>query len=328
VSKYLGDDYLDKRTTTSVNGLFILIVFLNHVQSYIVLPSFFHKFTLAFGQLMVAMFLFYSGYGVGVSVQKKGMDYVREIPKRRVGKVLTQFVPAVLLFAVVDLFCGIAFTPREFLLSLVAWEDIGNSNWYVFVILCLYLITWFSFQVSFRLMKHSGAKEAAALLLMAVLTGILFLVLYWRKESWWYNTLTAYLFGMVVAYRREWLDDMLEKTGCWCLITVLSLAVTIVLKPVSRHPLQHLVMTVSYCLLLLCITKKVPAFHPVLHWLGTHLFEIYILMRIPMILMKESALMLFMNPAVFVLTSFVITLVLAYLYHLLFSALAAFRFAR
>lgn len=31
---------------------------------------------------------------------------------------------------------------KTILLSMVCWESIGNSNWYIFAILCLYLLTW------------------------------------------------------------------------------------------------------------------------------------------------------------------------------------------
>ena len=58
----MKNDYMSRENTTSVNGLFILLVFLNHIQSYVTLPEGFHRLTLAFGQLMVATFLFYSGY--------------------------------------------------------------------------------------------------------------------------------------------------------------------------------------------------------------------------------------------------------------------------
>ena len=64
----MKNDYMSRENTTSVNGLFILLVFLNHIQSYVTLPEGFHRLTLAFGQLMVAMFLFYSGYGVTLSL--------------------------------------------------------------------------------------------------------------------------------------------------------------------------------------------------------------------------------------------------------------------
>lgn len=102
-------DNLSKAVTTSVNGTFIMIVFFSHVQQYIRLPVPVHSVTAGLGQLMVAMFLFYSGYGVGSSIHKKGMEYVHGMPRRRILQVLGRFIPAVLLYALVDLACGITF---------------------------------------------------------------------------------------------------------------------------------------------------------------------------------------------------------------------------
>ena len=62
---FTSDHYLSRETTVSVNGLFIIIVFFSHIQSYIALPPAVHGVTSGLGQLMVAMFLFYSGYGAG-----------------------------------------------------------------------------------------------------------------------------------------------------------------------------------------------------------------------------------------------------------------------
>lgn len=309
-------DYLSKENTTSVNGIFILVVFINHVQSYISLPEVFHTALLGIGQLMVAMFLFYSGYGVMESIQKKGREYVHGIPVKRVGKVLSEFALAVLFFAFTDVLCGISFTPAQFFLSLVGWESLGNSNWYIFVILCLYLFTWLSFEIA-------GEKRWCALGLVMLFTILLFGVLHETKDNWWYNTLTAYPFGMFVSITKEKWEKLLNRTAFWIIVLAASFCLTLVLKPVSGHATAHLLMTVSYCIFVLCLTKKVPVYHPVLYWLGTHLFEIYILMRIPMIVMKQLPVPVLHIPGVFVPVSFAVTLLLAFVCHKIFMKMWA-----
>ena len=82
-------------------------------------------------------------------------------------------------------------------------------------------------------------------------------------------------------------------------------------------------MTVLFCALILCLTKKVPVYHPVLYWLGKHLFEIYILMRIPMILLQQMAVPWTQEPLVFTLISLAVTLLLAYLYHRIYEFFAS-----
>ena len=309
-------DYLAKANTTSVNGIFILIVFLNHFQSYVAVPKIYRWFILGIGQLMVAMFLFYSGYGVGESIQKKGMAYVKSIPVKRVGKVLSEFALAVLLFALVDVILGIGFTPSQFFLSLVGWKNLGNSNWYIFVILCLYLFTW----LGFLLFPKSPWKSFAVICL---LTALLFLFLQEKKVSWWYNTLTAYPFGLLFSLTKKRWEKWLEQPVSYGIILISSLAVTVLLRTVSRYVPAHLCMTVSYCIFILAVTKKVPVYHPILWWLGNHLFEIYILMRIPMIILKRGFAALSLSlaePAVLVgyfLLCLALTLIMAAGYHFL-----------
>ncbi len=311
---FTSDHYLSMETTVSVNGLFIIIVFFSHIQSYIALPPAVHGVTSGLGQLMVAMFLFYSGYGVGHSVRQKGMPYVHTMPVKRIGKVSAGFIPAVLLYAVLDLACGIPFTAKEFFLSLTAWENLGNSNWYIFVILCLYLITWLACEISGRWMSEKN-WETCSFIILCFLGILLFFFLHETKESWWYNTMSAYFLGYFVSFTKDKWDAVFSVRGMWLAAAMLSLAAVIWLRPLSRHASLYLVMTVMYCILILSLTKKVPVYHPVLYWLGSHLFEIYILMRIPMILLLYIPVVWVREPVIYTGISAVVTMVFAWLYH-------------
>ena len=311
-------NYLSKENTTAVNGIFILVVFLSHLREYVTLPQILQGFTSSLGQLMVAMFLFYSGYGVMESIKKKGIEYVREIPLKRVGKVLFSFDIAVLVFAVLNILLEIPFTLPKFLLSLVGWESLGNSNWYIFVVLCLYFITWLSFMIG-------KDKRWVSFCFLVVFSVILFFILYETKESWWYNTLTAYPFGVFFSLTKEKWDKYLSKNIVWLPVAVGSVFVTVILRPQSWHFYVYLLMTITYCLFIICITKKVPVYNPVLYWLGGHLFEIYILMRIPMIVLKRIQVPILHTPLVFGLVSLVITLLMAAGFHWFLQRKITFR---
>lgn len=62
-----SEDYLDKKQTASINGFFIILVFICHFSSYVELNNQYDKLFLLFYekicQLVVTTFLFYSGYG-------------------------------------------------------------------------------------------------------------------------------------------------------------------------------------------------------------------------------------------------------------------------
>lgn len=134
-------DYMSKSQCNVVKGVFILIVFFSHFQQY-VSEAGGRVFDIYLGQLMVAMFLFYSGYGVAASFAKKGVSYVRDFPKRRILTTLLNFDIAVAAFIVLDLIIGRPIGACQALLSFVCWESVGNSNWYIFAIIYCYAVAW------------------------------------------------------------------------------------------------------------------------------------------------------------------------------------------
>ena len=65
---FFAEESFSRDVTDSIKGIFIWLVFLSHFASYVVYSAkidvFGHKISLILGQLIVACFLFYSGYGV------------------------------------------------------------------------------------------------------------------------------------------------------------------------------------------------------------------------------------------------------------------------
>ena len=78
-NKNFNKEYLNKKNTTIVNGLFIVIVFFSHFRQYITVSTstdiYFYKVIDWIGQLMVTTFFFFSGYGIYESIKNK-KDYI------------------------------------------------------------------------------------------------------------------------------------------------------------------------------------------------------------------------------------------------------------
>ena len=128
--------------TNAIKDIFILLVFISHATPYITESGYDYSgigdFLFLFinknvGQWVVAMFLFYSGYGVMESINKKGREYLASFPRKRILCVLANFDVAVLAFFLTNICLGKYFTPQEYLLSFIGWTSVGNSNWYIFV---------------------------------------------------------------------------------------------------------------------------------------------------------------------------------------------------
>ena len=94
---------LSKEQTTCINGIFVLFVFLSHFGQYETMP--WNWLLLGLGQLMVAPFLFYSGYGIMEQIQRRGIVYIDGMPRKKNIEVLYS-----LLYGIMYLFVFVIFT--------------------------------------------------------------------------------------------------------------------------------------------------------------------------------------------------------------------------
>ena len=140
-------DYMSIKMTNNVRGIFLCMVFLSHIWTYAdfvhpYLDSPYQMFRKVTGQCIVAMFLFYSGYGIMESIKKKGEGYVKNIPVHRFLKVLLSFDCAVGLFLLYQFLAGSHYGIKKIFMLLIGWDSVGNSNW-CFVALYIYLYCFY-----------------------------------------------------------------------------------------------------------------------------------------------------------------------------------------
>lgn len=317
-----NENYLALDRTNAIKGLFILLVFLSHARNCIsTLPqyssdplnSFYDLFQDHLGQGVVVMFLFYSGYGVMESIKKKGSDYIHTFPKNRFAKTLLHFDIAVLLFVILDLCLGTLkdYSVLHVLLSFTGWESIGNSNWYIFAILILYLITYFAFKI----FKNKTSK---AVWLVTVLTVVYITVLALvGKDAWWFDTVLLYPLGMWYSVGKDKIETFVRKKPInYFALLILCCTVFIVSHLLSSNIICYEISLVALCAVIVVVTIKVDINNKILEFFGKHLFEIYILMRIPMIVLlhfEET------NSYLFVAISFVVTLLISVLFKKFFN---------
>jgi len=218
----LYDDYMSQERTTSIKGVFAFIIVMSHMLQYITISNAPDRFAgtiiTAIGQLMVAMFFFYSGYGISESSRNK-QGYMKSFFKNRILKTLVHFDLAIILFIIFNAFIGVRYSPERTLLSFVGWSSIGNSNWFVFCTLALYVVTLIAFGV---LHKYRRIAIAAVWVLTIALAVLLRVV---KEDYWWYNTLLCYPLGMLWSEIRQPIECAMRKnTGIWWGAMLISLA--------------------------------------------------------------------------------------------------------
>lgn len=288
--------------TTCINGICVIFVFLSHFCQYVdtsLLPYFQPYLFLRshLGQLIVAPFLFYSGYGIMEQIKKKGNGYVNDIPRKRVIRIWLHFALAVLLFLFVDSVIGEHYSASQIILSFFAWESIGNSNWYIFAILIMYIATYVGFKCCLQ--------KKTSIILVGLLSCIYIVVMHFLKDgSWWYDTVLCYPAGMALSYEKEKLQRWIERYKASALF--ICVLFTLLLYMFQGNIIAHELLAIIFCfdIVLLCAFVRIE--NSGLLFLGKHTFEIYILQRIPMILLQNR-----MGGYVYLLVSFITTIVIS-----------------
>lgn len=176
-------DYCSREQTTSIKGIFVILVFLSHFSSYVTwtgnkLDEMFLILNSRIGQLMVVMFLFYSGFGIYRKIMENE-GYIKGFLKKRFLPVWSQFAICVGLFLVMDLAIGrlSSYSIGHVLLAFTGWTSIGNSNWFMFDTFALYLLVFFTF------IKSLPGKSN--LIFFSVASCVLLAILFFTKESYW-----------------------------------------------------------------------------------------------------------------------------------------------
>ncbi len=302
------EDYISRDRNLAVKGLFTLLIFVSHFSGYVqysgAYDAAYKTFQGWMGQLVVAMFLFYSGYGMMESASRKGAAYIRTIPGHRVLKVLVHFDIAVLLFWLTQTLLGQSYDGRTIILSLLGWDAIGNSNWYIFDILWAYIITW----LSFALLKD---RRTAALIAVTVLSAAFALAMHAFKQSHWYDTFFCYAAGMWYSYYKTDVEKRITQGGYAYFRSFVLLAVFYLLcRRLHGAPEFAMLAAPAFSLLFTVGTMKVRVDNPVLRWYGDHLFEVYMLQRIPMIVFGKLGI--FGNKYVYCAACFIAATALAW----------------
>lgn len=313
--KEFNKDYLSKDNTDCIKGIFVLIVFYSHLMQYISFDTFdiSNWFVKTLGQLMVTMFLFYSGYGIYESIKKNGNDYIKKIPRNRIIVTLFNFDIAILTFLGINYIFGKTYPLKRILLSFIGWESVGNSNWYIFGILFLYLFTY----LSFRIFKGNDKRAITLNLILTVIFSIVLSKLL-PYQTWWYNTLLCYPLGLIYSFNKDKINSFLFNNKNYAIILPLLFIVFIIFYHYLRdsHWILYDIISILFSLIVILLTMKIKINNKFLKWCGNNLFWLYILQRVPMLVLNKLH---YTNLYGYIIICFISMLVLAYIYSKVFT---------
>ena len=287
--KYITD-YMSVEKTMSMKGIFIIIVFFSHFNSYV---RFTEPADLSYadifrnmGQAMVTLFLFYSGYGVMESIKKKGMAYVHKIPFTRILGTYFRFDIAVLIFIIVQTILGKKYPASQYLLAFTGWDAVGNSNWYIFAVVMAYLITFLAFEIC----RQNGKYYPAAILVTVGCFGYIAVFYNFElKQEYWFDTVICYALGIWFSLFREKIENVINKHFLVYLLFLIGVAAGTQYFYMESYTdfICSVHYAVFFCVFFIILSMRISFHNKILMWCGQHLFGLYILQRIPMIIFRE-----------------------------------------
>ena len=311
-------EYCSIEQTNVIKGIFVMLVLLGHGNSYLnvtgALDIPYKSFQVHLGQMVVSMFLFYSGFGMIKSIMKKRFKYIKTLPFKRFLIVVLNFDIAVLLFEIMNICLKIHFDWKMILLAFTGWVGIGNSNWYMFAIFVLYILLF----ISFYLLRWFD-KDSALYIGMTIFTILSIAFVYWEirvgQPTWCYNTVILFALGGWFALLQDKIENIVMKNDYVYIVlgAILAVVYWISFKNRNYGIETYSVWASLFTLAVVMITMKVSIKSTALEWMGKRVFSIYILQRIPMIVLTKIGIMQD-SPYAFIVMVFLITLGLAMIF--------------
>lgn len=308
------EDYISIEKANCLKGIFIILVFFRHFGQYVdqkaSLDSYFLVIDHALGQMIVALFLFLSGYGIMESVRKKGMDYVKKMPYHRIFKVWIHFCIALIPYLIYRLAVGKQTSLKKIVLSMLCWESLGNSNWYIMAIILSYFILY----LSFLIFKEKYEKAAVFATLLTCVT--IAILLPFRPDRY-YNTLLCVPAGVWFSLYKQRLDRFFQKsqlryiTGF--MLSIIFFLLFDVLRVITKNVVVYELAAILFVSCILFFARKVCLANPVLRFCGEHVFSLYILQRLPMLFFK-NVIPLSDHEYIYFAVSFLTTFLIALLF--------------
>ncbi|GAW99803.1 acyltransferase family protein [Secundilactobacillus mixtipabuli] len=308
--------YLNRDTTATINGFFLLLVMFSHFNTYLPASSLGRLTTLWMttkGELIVTTFLFFSGFGIMEQLQKRGTAYINTFPVKRILFVWAKFFFAVSLFLLLAFCLHQSYSFPRILLTYFGLTTIGNSGWYIFAILLLYCLTYLAFKLAPKSHRNALFYLLAGLAIYIIIASL-------SLPSWYHETILSYFAGAVFSLNQSKWCSFINKnwrhyvtTGFVTLLLFLSSYLLSALSKGLLHYAFYQVAAISFPFLFVLLTMKMALKNRFLKYVGGGaMFSLYILQRIPMMLLQKTSLM--KTPIIAFILVLITTLALGWLF--------------
>ena len=253
-------DYLSKDNTLPLRGIMAFAIIFHHISEKAD-SGFFFPLMQHFGYLIVAVFLFLSGYGLICSYNKKGKEYLKGFLKKRVLYLLIVYCLVTVIYAIYHLILG------DFSFSLT----IAENSWYMWVQIVLYLIFWLSFSL------FDKRTAILSVFILQTLMNILLIIVGFGVL--WYISNYAFVFGIVFGNYKDGIDLFIKKhyIPFTCSAIVLFFIFSYLPSVVGIYSICRIISTVFFCIIVISFILAFKITGKLWAWIGKMSLEIYLL---------------------------------------------------
>ncbi len=310
-----NDSYLSFESTSALRGFFAVVIMFHHLAQRTAGGVFFHRFK-EVGTYPVAFFFLLSGYGLYISFNSK-KDYDRQFLGKRIPSVLIPYLIITLIYWTYSAATGEAYSIGYVLRSFFNGKPIVNHSWYVIHCLYLYIVFYISMRIAKQNNKSLFLINAIGYLLWIGFT------YYLDFEIQWWATSHLFLLGLFWAINEQRLLNTIRQHY---FIIFIPIAIVFALLHFFPEKSKELIPTrfdfiiwyvlTSLCvgMLFLAVVLKVRFGNPVLKYLGSISFEIYLIQGLLERFYHSDAIYIH-TETLYVLLSLISTIVLASLLH-------------
>ena len=300
-----ADSYLSRELTTNIRGLLALGIVLHHASGYFTEFTFITALRFV-GYLIVALFFFFSGYGLQYGFENKN-KYMNGFLKKRFGSILIPYWTVTTLETVLLSVFGAEYSFKTYILALLLIKLTNGTVWYIQILILLYIVYWIS----------HVKKENMAIFWIAFL--MLFCALFFNgAQDLYYRSIFAFPLGVCwYKYREKLLKCFAQTyTGSLVLCTMCFI-ICLFIKTFGAMISDSLVMSlgsmssaVMICVFFGIAFYKLHIDNVILRVLGKLSFEIYlihnwVLQLVWRYVCAEDSILLFIS------ISLIVTIVLA-----------------
>lgn len=278
------NDYMDVESANSVKGIFVWMIFFRHFTGYLKNNKKINRTSFlinrAFGQNIVSLFLFYSGYGINESFKKKGKYYIRTLPKKSL-ILFIKFQISLLIYLINNIILGIKTSLKSYLFALILKTGIGNSFWFTFTIIALYIYSYFSFNFT----NKSNLCSIIILNIICCLHMIIVFEYYHKNQIISIDTIFCFIIGLYYSLFKFYLDQFIMKNDInyYLVLFIFILFYHYFYMGERKHIFNIVLKNGTFTFISILTTMKIKFKNEFLNLLTSHSYSIYILQRIVMI---------------------------------------------